>query len=259
MCSSTRRRSPTRRRGGRLRRAVPALLAGRAVRRGVHRPLVTAADPGLVGRCCGSLFVALTAAFVAGGTLGVPLYIGALMVLGVNRFFLSSLSAALPHVVAADKLVMANSVRRPRARIVAFAGGLVGLGVHVATGGGQCGSAVTLLVAGAVYLLAGVVGPDHARATCSDRPGRAGRRRVLRRAGGRGRRAGGRGPARAPAPRGGRRARRHRSEPAALRDLASDVDPAVPQLLLPGGRGQRRARPLHLLVVAPRSATAPPR
>ena len=33
-----------------------------------------------------------------------------LLVLGVNRFFLSSLSAALPHVVDGDQLVMANSV-----------------------------------------------------------------------------------------------------------------------------------------------------
>ena len=33
-----------------------------------------------------------------------------LLVLGVNRFLLSSLSAALPHVVSEDKLVMANAV-----------------------------------------------------------------------------------------------------------------------------------------------------
>ena len=39
-----------------------------------------------------SLFVVLTAALVAGGKLGVPLYIAVLLVLGVNRFFLSSLS-----------------------------------------------------------------------------------------------------------------------------------------------------------------------
>src|SRR5260370_19721304 len=55
-------------------------------------------------------FVVLTAALVTSGDLGAPLYVGVLLVLGVNRFFLSSLSAALPHVVAEDKLVMANSV-----------------------------------------------------------------------------------------------------------------------------------------------------
>src|SRR5262247_4770704 len=57
-----------------------------------------------------SLFVALTAAFMALGNRGVLLYVAVLLVLGVNRFFLSALSAALPHVVAEDKLVMANSV-----------------------------------------------------------------------------------------------------------------------------------------------------
>ena len=57
-----------------------------------------------------SVFVAATAVLMAAGNRGVPLYVAVLLVLGVNRFFLSSLSAALPHVVAEDKLVMANSV-----------------------------------------------------------------------------------------------------------------------------------------------------
>ena len=104
-----------------------------------------------------SLFVVLTAGLVASGKLGVPLYASVLLVLGVNRFFLSSLSAALPHVVPADKLVMANSVSPTAGGIMASVGGLAGLGVHVATGGGQTGSAVTLLAGGCCYLLAGVV------------------------------------------------------------------------------------------------------
>src|SRR5215467_15068136 len=55
-------------------------------------------------------FTALTAVLVASGTFGVPVWLSWLVVLGVNRFFLSALSAALPHVVPADELVMANSV-----------------------------------------------------------------------------------------------------------------------------------------------------
>ncbi len=115
-------------------------------------------------------FVALTASLVASGNLGAPLYASVLLVLGVNRFFLSSLSAALPHVVAEDKLVMANSVSPTAGGIMAAVGGIAGLGVHVATGGGRTGSAVTLLVAGCCYLLAGLVartmprpllGPSH--------------------------------------------------------------------------------------------------
>src|SRR5712692_3884566 len=105
-----------------------------------------------------SVFVVLTASLVASGNLGVPLYAGVLLVLGVNRFFLSSLSAALPHVVAEDKLVMANAVSPTMGTVVGFAGGIAGLGVHLATGGGRGGSAATLLAAGACYLLAGAVG-----------------------------------------------------------------------------------------------------
>jgi MFS family permease len=110
-----------------------------------------------------ALFVAITAALVASGNLGVPLYVSVLLVLGVNRFFLSSLSAALPHVVAGDKLVMANSVSPTAGGIMASIGGIVGLGVHVATGGGQGGSAVTLLAGGLCYLLAGLVARTMAR------------------------------------------------------------------------------------------------
>ena len=104
-----------------------------------------------------AVFVALTAALVAAGSLGVPLYVGVLAVLGVNRFFLSSLSAAMPHVVAADKLVMANAVAPTSGTIAGFIGGFIGLGVHLVTGGGRGGSALTLLAAGACYLVAGTV------------------------------------------------------------------------------------------------------
>ena len=102
-------------------------------------------------------FVAATASLVASGNLGVPLYASVLATLGVDRFFLSSLSAALPHVVAGDKLVMANSVSPTAGGIMASVGGLAALGVHLVTGSGQGGSAVTLLVSGFCYLSAGLV------------------------------------------------------------------------------------------------------
>ncbi|HEY5987666.1 MAG TPA: MFS transporter [Streptosporangiaceae bacterium] len=102
--------------------------------------------------------VTFTASLVAVGSLGAPLYVSVLGVLGVNRFFLASLSAALPHVVADDKLVMANSVAPTTGTVVAFLGGLTGLGVHLATGAGAGGSAATLIAAGGCYLCAGSVG-----------------------------------------------------------------------------------------------------
>ncbi len=82
-----------------------------------------------VVRAC---FVTITAALVASGTLGLPLYSAALLVLGVNRFFLASLPASVPHVVPPDKLVMANGVS-PSAggNVMSAVGSLIALGVHV--------------------------------------------------------------------------------------------------------------------------------
>ena len=101
-------------------------------------------------------FGALTAVFVAVGALGLPVWLAALIVLGVNRFFLSSLSAALPHVVRQDELVMANSVGPTSGTVVAFIGGIIGLGVRLAMGPGAFGSAVILLAAALCYLAAGL-------------------------------------------------------------------------------------------------------
>jgi MFS family permease len=100
-------------------------------------------------------FVALSATLVGAGVRGLPLYAASLLVLGVNRFFLSSLSASLPHVVPEHQLVMANGVSPTAGGIVSAIGGFAALGVHVATGGGQFGSAMTLVAAGCCYLLAG--------------------------------------------------------------------------------------------------------
>jgi MFS family permease len=104
-----------------------------------------------------AVFVALTAGLMAAGNLGLPLYVAVLLVLGVNRFFLSSLSAALPHVVADDKLVMANSVSPTAGGIMAAIGGIVALGLNAATGDSERGAAITLLVAGGCYVTASLV------------------------------------------------------------------------------------------------------
>ncbi len=104
-----------------------------------------------------SVFVVLTAALMVSGRNGPPLYIAVLLVLGVNRFFLASLSAALPHVVPDDELVMANSVSPTAGGIMAAIGGIVALGLNAATGDTERGAAITLLVAGGCYAAAGLV------------------------------------------------------------------------------------------------------
>ncbi len=102
--------------------------------------------------------VAVTGFVVLAGQTGVPLYVSALAVLGVNRFFLSAVGAGTPHVVQSDKLVMANAVAPTSGTILGFVGGVVGLGVHLVTGGGLAGSAATLWFGGACYLAAAGLG-----------------------------------------------------------------------------------------------------
>jgi MFS family permease len=102
--------------------------------------------------------VAVTGFVVLAGHTGVPLYVSALAVLGVNRFFLSAVSAGTPHVVRHDKLVMANAVAPTSGTIVGFIGGVAGLGVHFLSGGGLAGSAATLWFGGLCYAAAGLLG-----------------------------------------------------------------------------------------------------
>jgi len=118
-----------------------------------------------------AVFVTATAALMVAGNRGVPLYVAVLAVLGVNRFFLSSLSAALPHVTAEDKLVMANSVSPTFGGIMSSIGGILALGLNAGTGDTERGAALTVLIGGGCYVAAGLVaatmrkdllGPDRA-------------------------------------------------------------------------------------------------
>jgi MFS family permease len=110
----------------------------------------------LVSALVRAVLVAITALLVASGELGIPLYVSALAALGVNRFFLASLSAALPHVVRGDKLVMANSVAPTIGGIVTTVAGVAGIGIRLVAGGGHGGAAVIILVAASCYLAAGL-------------------------------------------------------------------------------------------------------
>ncbi|HVE64588.1 MAG TPA: MFS transporter [Mycobacteriales bacterium] len=86
----------------------------------------------------------------------VPLplfYSSVLLVLSVNRFLLSSLSAALPHVVRRPQLVLANAVSTTSGTIVAIIGGGIGYGLRSVFGADDAGIAVIMAAAAAVYVV----------------------------------------------------------------------------------------------------------
>ncbi|GAA2618208.1 MFS transporter [Actinomadura fulvescens] len=104
-----------------------------------------------------ALMVVAVAGLVASGNDGLPFFLGVLLVLGVNRFFLAALSAALPHVVRRDHLVTANAFAVTSGTIVAFLGAGVGYLLRQVFGAGHSGTALILLCAAGLFLLAGVV------------------------------------------------------------------------------------------------------
>ncbi len=123
----------------------------------------------LVGNLVRAAFALVLALLMATGGVGWPVYVLALVALGVNRFLLSALSAGLPHVVPRPQLLMANTVT-PTLGAVAWALGLAGgllLRLALPEGVGRDVAAVVLgaaLFAGggalALRLRADQLGPD---------------------------------------------------------------------------------------------------
>ena len=101
-----------------------------------------------------AVLVGALAAMVAVGYAGIGFFATGLLVLSVNRFFLAALSAALPHVVPRDELVMANSVSTTSGTIAALVGGIAGFGVRELAGQGNTATATLLAVAAVTCLAA---------------------------------------------------------------------------------------------------------
>ncbi|SDH54484.1 Predicted arabinose efflux permease, MFS family [Lentzea fradiae] len=115
------------------------------------------------------VFVLGTAAAVGAGLSGLPLYVFALVVMGIGRFVGSGLSASLPHVVPEDHLVEANALATTAGAITAVVGAGCAIGLRALLGAGDGGSgwttsfAVLGLFLGAFIagrFKAGVLGPD---------------------------------------------------------------------------------------------------
>lgn len=112
------------------------------------------------------VFATLLAALSPTSPLVVAL---ALVVVSVNRFILSGLSAALPHVVETRLLVTANSFSTTLGAGAAAAGGATAVALRLPFGTDNLGASRTALVAALFYvgaailasrIAAGLLGPD---------------------------------------------------------------------------------------------------
>ncbi len=88
---------------------------------------------------------------------GLSLGVAVLVVLGVGRFVLAGLSASLPHVVAGPLLVTANALTPTTGTIFAAVGGVLGVAIRAAAGGGDYGSVFVLACAISSYVVAGLL------------------------------------------------------------------------------------------------------
>ncbi|GGM66840.1 MFS transporter [Longimycelium tulufanense] len=109
------------------------------------------------------VLVVVTAAAVGAGIAGVPLYAGALLVMGVSRFVGAGLSASLPHVVDRDHLVEANAVAATLGAAVAAVGGACAIALRPVLGVDNTGSALVTGFAVLGSLVAAVAAARFAR------------------------------------------------------------------------------------------------
>ncbi|MFC4588042.1 MFS transporter [Sphaerisporangium corydalis] len=110
------------------------------------------------------VFLILAALLVALNAPDWCFYSAALAVLGVNRFFLSALSASLPHVVEGERLMLANAVTPTSGTIATFVGAGVGYVLRLVFGAEHGGTAMLLVFSGVVFGLSALIASTMHRA-----------------------------------------------------------------------------------------------
>ncbi|MFD5342133.1 MFS transporter [Streptomyces hawaiiensis] len=122
----------------------------------------------LFGSLLRALLASATALLILSPAPDWLFYVSALCVTAVNRFVLSGLSAALPRVVDADRLVLANSLFPTAGTLAATAGGGLAFVVRLAVADSD---AAVVLVGAGLYLCAALASLSMARELLGpDRP-----------------------------------------------------------------------------------------
>ena len=103
------------------------------------------------------------AAEVAAGVDNQLFYVSALVVVSVNRFFLSTLSASLPHVVNPPELVTANALSTTCGGIAATLGGGFGIAIRALAGDTNVGYGIVGALALLPYVASALTARGFAR------------------------------------------------------------------------------------------------
>lgn len=112
----------------------------------------------VVGNVVRAVFVVAAAGLLlTGGPRGLGFDLAALAAVSVNRFYLSALSASLPHVVSRAELVLANAVTTTSGTVIAAVGGGLGLAVRRWAGSGDGGSAVVAISSCVLYATSALI------------------------------------------------------------------------------------------------------
>ncbi|WP_431953720.1 MFS transporter [Nocardia lijiangensis] len=123
----------------------------------------------LVANVLRGVLIGVTSVCLLAGVAEPPLLLLALAVVGISRFVMAGVSAALPKVLAQEWLVPMNSVLATVASGCAAAGAAIAVAVIGVIGAGDFGSAVAVAISGAGSVLGavfaagfrrGVLGPE---------------------------------------------------------------------------------------------------
>jgi MFS family permease len=105
----------------------------------------------VVGNSVKVVLVLVVGALVLANSDGVAFFVTAVVALGVNRFFLSALSAALPHVVEPADLITANALSTTSGSVSTIIGAAIGAGIRLGTGSSPAAVASIVALAALVY------------------------------------------------------------------------------------------------------------
>jgi MFS family permease len=111
-----------------------------------------------------AVVVAGVAAEIWAGMDGELFYITALVVVSVNRFFLSTMSASLPHVVEPEELMSTNAFTTTCGGLATTLGGAVAIGLRGPFGATNGGYAIVAVASAIPYLASSFLARRFARA-----------------------------------------------------------------------------------------------